>query len=78
MFPAMTYGRFVAVDGRGNFNRKATMTKLTLDLESLDVQSFEPVDAQQARGTVFGAEPTYTQPGCCYTFGCGDSIRQAC
>ncbi|MFL5387027.1 MAG: hypothetical protein ACJ8GN_31415 [Longimicrobiaceae bacterium] len=54
------------------------MTKLTLNLESLDVQSFEPVEAQQASGTVFGAEPSYTTPDCCYTFGCGDSVRQAC
>ena len=54
------------------------MAKLTLNLETLDVQSFEAVEAQQAHGTVFGAEPTYTQPDCCYTFGCGDSVRQAC
>jgi hypothetical protein len=55
------------------------MKKLRLNLETLDVQSFEPVDArQQTRGAAFGAEPTYTRPDCCYTFGCGDSIRQAC
>ena len=55
------------------------MKKLTLDLETLDVQSFEPVNApRKTRGTVFGAEPTYTQPECCYTFGCGDSVHQAC
>lgn len=74
----MSYWRIWVVVGRGNFNRKVMMTKLTLNLESLDVQSFEPVEAQQASGTVFGAEPSYTTPDCCYTFGCGDSVRQAC
>ncbi len=55
------------------------MKKVTLNLETLDVETFEPVNArQQKRGTVFGAEPTYTTPECCYTFGCGDSIHQAC
>ena len=68
-----------AVEGKGILNRKVMMKKLTLNLETLDVQSFEPVDApRQTRGTVLGAEPTYTQPACCYTFGCGDSINQAC
>ncbi|HSU16292.1 hypothetical protein [Longimicrobium sp.] len=56
------------------------MKKLTLNLETLDVQSFEPVGArQQAGGTVFAAaSPSNTSPACCYTFGCGDSIQQAC
>jgi len=55
------------------------MKKLTLDMETLSVQSFEPVAApQQTRGAGFGAEPTNTSPECCYTFGCGDSVRQAC
>ncbi|HEX8242271.1 MAG TPA: hypothetical protein VF541_02200 [Longimicrobium sp.] len=53
------------------------MKKLTLDLESLNVQSFEP-DAREQTHSVFGAAPTDTTPECCYTFGCGDSIHQAC
>ena len=65
--------------GRENFNRKVTMTKLTLNLETLNVQSFEPADArQQAGGAAFGADPTLSAPACCYTFGCGDSVQQAC
>jgi len=51
------------------------MSKLTLNLESLDVQSFE---ADTAPRTVFVAQSTNTTPACCYTFGCGDSINQAC
>jgi len=54
------------------------MKKLTLDLETLDVQSFEPANARQTRATAFGADPTNTTPECCYTFKCGDSINQAC
>ena len=55
------------------------MKKLTLDLEKLNVQSFEAADApRRTREIGFGAEPTYTTPECCYTFGCGDSIHQAC
>ena len=55
------------------------MTKLTLNLETLNVQSFEPADArQQAGGAAFGADPTLSAPACCYTFGCGDSVQQAC
>ena len=52
------------------------MTKLTLDLETLDVQSFEALDSASAAEFVAG--PTETSPACCYTFGCGDSINQAC
>jgi len=54
------------------------MTKLTLNLETLTVQSFDVEARQQTRGTAFVAEPTNTSPACCYTFGCGDSINQAC
>jgi len=76
----MTYVRFGPLGRRKESSTwRVTVKKLTLNLETLDVQSFEPVDApRQAGGTVFGAEPTYTQPECCYTFGCGDSVRQAC
>lgn len=51
------------------------MKKLTLNLETLNVQSFAPADAPQK---AIGAQPTNTTPECCYTFGCGDSIHQAC
>ncbi|HEX8830524.1 MAG TPA: hypothetical protein VF705_05125 [Longimicrobium sp.] len=54
------------------------MKKLTLNLETLNVQSFAPDTAQRALGTVLAADPTSTTPACCYTFGCGDSIDQAC
>ena len=55
------------------------MKKLTLDLEALDVESFEPSDARwQARGTVAGAEGIMTLPEYCITFTCGDSHIRAC
>ncbi len=55
------------------------MKKMTLNLETLDVQSFAPDAAgQRALGTVRIGDPTSTTPACCYTFGCGDSINQAC
>jgi hypothetical protein len=54
------------------------MKKLTLDLEALDVESFEPLDARdQARGTVAGAE-VMTVPPYCFTFTCGDSRIRPC
>ena len=55
------------------------MKKLTLDLEALDVESFEPADPQlQARGTVAGADAAMTLPEYCITFTCGDSHIRAC
>ena len=75
----MTYVYREAVAGRGDFNRKATMTKLTLDLDALDVETFEPVDSRrQTRGTVLGAEGAMTLPEYCITFTCGDSHIRAC
>ena len=53
------------------------MKKLTLDMDTLTVESFE-AGAQPGTRTVFKAESTNTTPACCYTFGCGDSIHQAC
>ena len=54
------------------------MKKLTLDLDALDVQTFELVDArQQTRGTVVGAA-AMTLPEYCITFTCGDSHIRAC
>jgi len=55
------------------------MKKLTLDLDALDVQSFEAVDSRkQARGTVVGADGAMTLPEYCITFTCGDSHIRAC
>ena len=51
------------------------MKKLTLNLETLNVQSVAPADEPRK---AIGAQPTNTTPECCYTFGCGDSIQQAC
>jgi hypothetical protein len=64
---------------KGNLNRKVTMTKLTLDLDALDVQSFEAVGSRkQGRGTVVGADGLMTLPEYCITFTCGDSHIRAC
>ena len=51
--------------------RKAMMTKLALDLEAVDVVSFEPVGAA-------AAEEAMTVPPYCLTFTCGDSRIRAC
>lgn len=54
------------------------MKKLTLDLDSLKVESFQPADAQHSRGTVIGAEALQTGPADCVTITCGDSQIRAC
>ncbi len=54
------------------------MKKLTLNLESLTVESFQPGDAQQVRGTVVGAEAVLTSPDNCVTISCGNSEVQPC
>ncbi len=55
------------------------MRKLTLEPESLDVQSFEPVDSRRpARGTILAAEDGMTGPVDCVTITCGDSKIRAC
>ena len=55
------------------------MKKLNLDLDALDVETFEPVDSRQRdRGTVIGAEGAMTLPEYCITFTCGDSHIRAC
>lgn len=55
------------------------MEKLTLDLDGLDVETFEPVDGEpKARGTVAGADAAMTLPEYCITFTCGDSHIRAC
>lgn len=53
------------------------MKKLTLDLDSLAVESFRTADAQAERGTVHGAE-FLTGPDNCVTISCGDSVHQSC
>ena len=53
------------------------MEKLTLDLETLAVETFEPLDPRlETRGTVAAAEMTV--PPYCFTFTCGDSRIRAC
>jgi hypothetical protein len=53
------------------------MKKLTLDLEALDVESFQTADPQPGRGTVMGADGS-TIPPYCVTFTCGDSHIRPC
>lgn len=54
------------------------MKKLTLDLESLKVESFPTADAQHSRGTMIGADAFMTGPDNCVTITCGDSKIRAC
>ena len=60
-----------------NLYREGMMRKLTLNLESLEVESFQPAEQRQARGTVIGAE-MMTRPGNCITVSCGNSEQQPC
>ena len=53
------------------------MKKLTLELDSLTVESFRTAEAQPVRGTVRGAE-FLTGPDNCVTISCGDSVHQSC
>lgn len=53
------------------------MKKLTLNLDSLAVESFRTAETQPARGTVRGAE-FLTGPADCVTVSCGDSVHQSC
>ena len=54
------------------------MKKLTLDLDALMVESFQPAEAQPARGTVLGADAFLTSPANCVTVSCGDSQVRPC
>ncbi|HEX6747632.1 MAG TPA: hypothetical protein VF092_10115 [Longimicrobium sp.] len=55
------------------------MKKVTLNLETLNVQTFAPIDPQREnRGTVLGAEGAMTLPEYCITFTCGDSRIRPC
>ncbi|HEX6041504.1 hypothetical protein [Longimicrobium sp.] len=53
------------------------MKKLTLNLDTLKVESFAAADVQTSRGTVVGAE-LFTGPDQCVTISCGDSEIRAC
>ena len=54
------------------------MKKLTLDVETLEVESFEASAAREPRGTVLGAQSVPTLPGYCISFTCGDSRIRPC
>jgi len=58
MVPATSYGhispRGSGEDGWKHATQEEMMKKLTLDLDSLTVESFQTADAQQSRGTVMG------------------------
>lgn len=54
------------------------MKKLALDLEALEVESFEADEPHDARGTVLAAGTSGTLPICCVTFTCGDSQVRPC
>jgi hypothetical protein len=54
------------------------MTRLTLDVEALRVETFEAGASDRARGTVVGANAAATLPGYCITFTCGDSQIRPC
>ena len=54
------------------------MRKLTLDPDALEVESFQPAEAQWLRGTVMGADGAASLPEYCITFTCGDSHIRPC
>lgn len=54
------------------------MKKLTLNLDSLKVESFEAAAQATSRGTVIGAEAVMTGPANCVTISCGNSEVQPC
>ena len=54
------------------------MRKLTLDVETLEVESFRTDARQPSRGTVLGADGAMTVAPYCVTFTCGDSQIRPC
>jgi len=54
------------------------MKKLILNLEALEVESFQTADPHASRGTVLAAGAVSTLPDMCITFTCGDSHIRAC
>lgn len=59
-----------------NLYREGTMTKLTLNLEALEVESFHVATPHASRGTVIGA--MMTGPVDCVTISCGNSEVRPC
>jgi hypothetical protein len=59
-------------------DRERMMKKLMLELETLEVESFQTAGPQPARGTVAAADAGSTLPDMCITFTCGDSHIRAC
>lgn len=54
------------------------MKKLTLDLDALEVEAFEPAPPREGlRGTVVAAS-VMTLPDYCISFTCGDSQIRPC
>lgn len=53
------------------------MMKLMLDVEALEVETFQTAGPQPSRGTVLAADGS-TLPDMCITFTCGDSHVRAC
>ncbi len=53
------------------------MKKLTLDVEALEVESFDVAEPQPSRGTVMAADGA-SLPEYCITFTCGDSHIRPC
>jgi hypothetical protein len=54
------------------------MRKLMLDVEALDVETFEVADRRGPGGTVLAADAGSTVPPYCFTFTCGDSRVRPC
>lgn len=54
------------------------MKKLMLDVEALEVESFQTADAPESRGTVQAMDGAATVPPYCVTFTCGDSVIRPC
>lgn len=53
------------------------MKKMTLNVETLSVESFEAAAPETSRGTAAG-EAFMTSPNVCVTRNCGDSEVRAC
>lgn len=54
------------------------MKKLILNVEALEVESFQTANPQPSRGTVIAAEALATLPGWCISVTCGDSHIRPC
>lgn len=54
------------------------MKKLMLDVETLEVESFQTAHPQASGGTVIAADAVATLPGWCISFTCGDSQIRPC